>query len=304
VKTLLVPIIGCFFLCSSYGATTNLVAVADTTLFEVSPNNNLGRSTLAVGSVAATGQGQRGRGLLRFDVSGIPTNAVIDSAALTFTVVQALSFGPVPSSFRVHRFLKPWVEGVGTGNNGAPALAGETTWNAQFHGTTPWSPAGSAAGVDYTSAESGSVDVDGTVAYTVRDSGLAADVQAWVSGAAANHGWIMISSGEGTQRTARRVGSRESGGAAPSLAIQYTIQPTDPLPRIAALTETNDQFQLRFTVPSTYCYEVQVRDSLTTGSWSALTNICAPTGDISAVAADSLTRPQRFYRLFISGRAP
>jgi hypothetical protein len=203
----------------------------------------------------------------------------------------------------VHRFLKPWVEGVGAlSNNGAPALAGETTWNSQFHGTTPWSPPGSAAGVDYTSSESGSVDVDGLAAYTVQDSGLAADVQAWVSGAAANHGWIMISSGEGTQRTARRVGSRESAGAAPLLAIQFTITTTDPQPQIAAVTETNDQFQLRFTVPSTYCYEVQVRDSLTTGSWFALTNICAPVGDISAVAADSLTRPQRFYRLFISGR--
>ena len=302
MKTPLVPIVAAFFICCSLcGATTNLIAVADTTLFEVSPNNNLGRTTLAVGSVAATGQGQRGRGLLRFDVSGIPTNAVIDSAALTFTVLQA-PFGAVPSSFRVHRFLKPWVEGVGVGNNGAAALAGETTWISQFHGTALWSPAGSASGADYTSSESGSVDVDGLAAYTVQDSGLAADIQAWVSGAAANHGWIMISSGEGTQRTARRVGSRESAGAAPSLAIQYSIAPTDPQPRIAAVTETNNQFQLRFTVPSTYCYEVQVRDSLTTGSWSALTNICAPVGDISAVAADSLTRPQRLYRLFISGR--
>ena len=305
MKTLLVPIVGCFFLCSSYGATTNLIAVADTTLFEVSPDNNLGGTltTLAVGSVAGGGLGQRARVLLRFDVSVIPTNAVIDSAALTFTVVQQPA-AAVPSSFRVHRFLKPWVEGVGEGNQGAPALAGETTWNSQFHGTTPWSPPGSAAGTDYTSSESGSVDVGGLAAYTVQDSGIAADVQAWVSGAAANHGWIMISSGEGVQRTARRVGSRTSGGAEPSLAIQYTVAPANPQPQIAAVTQTNNQFQLRFTVPSTYCYEVQVRDSLTAGSWSALTNVCAPAGDISAVAADSLARPQRFYRLFISGRAP
>jgi len=303
VKTLLVPIVGCFFLCSSYGATTNLISVADTTLFEVSPNNNLGQGTMAVGSVAATGLGQRGRGLVRFDVSGIPANAVIDSATLTFTVVQA-PFGAVPSSFRVHRFVKPWVEGVGAGNNGAPALTGETTWNSQFHGTALWSPAGSAAGTDYTAAESGNVEVDGLTAYTVQGAGVAADVQAWISGTAANHGWIIISSGEGTQRTARRVASRESVGSEPSLAIQYTIAPTDPQPRIAAVTQTNNQFHLRFTVPSTYCYEVQARDSLTAGSWSALTNICASAGDISAVAADSLTRPQRFYRLFISGRVP
>jgi hypothetical protein len=157
-------------------------------LFEVSPDNNLGRTTLAVGSVAASGQGQRGRGLLRFDVSGLPTNAVIDSAALTFTVLQA-PFGAVPSSFRVHRFLKSWVEGVGIGNNGAPAVAGETTWISQFAGTALWSSAGSASGTDYTASESGSVDVDGLTAYTMQDSGIAADVQAWVSGTAANH-WL------------------------------------------------------------------------------------------------------------------
>jgi hypothetical protein len=62
-------------------------------------------------------------------------------------------------------------------------------------------------------------------------------------------GWIMISSGEGTQRTARRVGSRESGAAAPVLAIQYTLSPTDPQPRIAAVTETNNQFQVALHRP-------------------------------------------------------
>ena len=92
MKTLLVPIVACFFGASSYGAATNLMAVADTTLFEVSPNNNLGATTLVVGSVATTGQGQRGRGLLRFDVSGIPTNAVASliPIAVTLTLTSSI----------------------------------------------------------------------------------------------------------------------------------------------------------------------------------------------------------------------
>jgi hypothetical protein len=302
VKTFLVPAAVVFLLCVTLrGATTNLLPLADTTLFEVSPHNNLGLSTLAVGSVAASGAGARGRGLLRFDVSGIPSNAIVDSATLTFKVVQ-VPLGGVPSSFRLHRFLKPWVEGRGTGTTGSLALSGETTWNSQFHGTALWSPPGTGSGVDYIATESGSVDVEGFATYTVQDSGLAADVQAWVSGAAANHGWIMISSGEGTQRTARRVASRESLGEEPSLVTQYTVPPSDPASQITSAAVTNGQFELRFTVPSTYCYEVQFRDSLAAGSWSPLTNICAQAGDISAVAADSLSPPHRFYRLFISDR--
>jgi len=304
VKTLLVPVVAAFFLCGSLrAATTNLTVVADTTLFEFAPDNNLGGvSRLAVGSVAEAGAGARTRSLFRFDFSRIPTNAVIDSAALSFTVVQG-PFGGVASSFRVHRFLQPWTEGRGAGNQGSLAVAGETTWNSQFHGATLWSSPGSVAGTDYNSAPSGSVDVDGPGTYTVQDSGLAADVQAWFSGAAANDGWIMISSGEGAPRTARRLGSRETGGAA-TLDIQYSLPPTDPSPQITSAARTNAQFELRFTVPSTYCYEVQARDSLTSGAWSPLTNICATAGDIPAVAVDSLARAQRFYRLFISGRSP
>jgi hypothetical protein len=302
VKTFLVPVAAIFLICATlHGATTNLLPVADTTLFEVSPDNNLGLSTLAIGSVAASGAGARGRGLLRFDLSGIPTNAVIDSATFTFKVVQ-VPLGGVSSSFRLHRFLKPWVEGRGGGTTGSLALPTETTWNSQFHGTALWSPPGTGSGVDYTATESGTVDVDEFATYTVQDSGLAADVQSWVSDATANHGWIMISSGEGTQRTARRVASRESPGEGPSLALQYTVPPSDPSPQIASAAVTNGQFELRFTVPSTYCYEVQFRDSLINGLWAPLTNICAEAGDSSAVAADSLSSQHRFYRLFISDR--
>lgn len=304
MKTLLVPlIVGFFAVETARGAALTNAAVADTTLFEVVPDNNLGRSTLAVGSVAEGAAGARGRALLRFDLSAVPTNAAIESASLRFTVTQGPS-GGVASSFAVHRFLKPWAEGTGLGNQGLPAQAGETTWRSQFHGSSVWSQPGSTSSDDYAASSSGSVEVDQWVTYAISDPGITADVQAWVSGAAANHGWIMISSGEGTPRTARRVASRESGGSGPSLEIQYSVPPSDPIPRITSATKNNNQFELRFTVPSTYCYEVQVQSSLTSGSWAPLTNICAAVADVPAIAADSSTAPQRFYRLFISGRAP
>jgi hypothetical protein len=304
VKTLLVPLIVGFFTVEVVrGAALTNAPVADTTLFEVAPDNNLGRSSLAVGSVAAAGAGARGRALLRFDLSAIPVNAVVESASLRFTVIQE-PFGAVASSFGVHRFLKPWTEGTGAGNQGVLAQNGETTWRSQFHGSALWPQPGSTSGSDYVTSSSGSVDVSGLATYAVSDPGIAVDVQAWVSGAATNHGWIMISDGEGSQRTARRLGSRESLSGAPSLEIQYTVRPSDPMPRITSAAKTNNQFELRFAVPSTYCYEVQFRDSLTSGAWAPLTNVCASVGDLSAIAADPAAAPQRFYRLFISGRSP
>jgi hypothetical protein len=304
VKTVLVPLIVSFFAVEVVrGAALTTAPVADTTLFEVAPDNNLGRSSLAVGSVAATGGGARGRALLRFDLSAVPSNAVIQSATLRFTVIQG-PFGGVASSFGVHRFLKPWAEGIGAGNQGVLAQNGETTWRSQFHGSSLWSQPGSTSGDDHVASSSGSVEVNALATYAISEAGIAADVQAWASGAATNHGWIMISDGEGTLSTARRVASRESPGGAPSLEIQYTVPPADPVPRITSAAKTNNQFEVRFTVPSSYCYEVQFRDSLTSGSWARLTNICASAADVAAVATNSLAAPQRFYRLFISGRSP
>ena len=299
MKTLLVPALAAFFLCCSlHAATTNLLSVADTTLFESTPNNNLGRSSLTVGAIA-TGPGTRA--LLRFDVSVIPSNAIVETAELSFFVEKTPATGGEPSAFAVHRFFKPWNEGNGSGNTGILADTGETTWNSQFHGAATWSQPGAAGGAEYNPTPSGSVSIGGVAGYAI--TGLSNDVQAWVSGLATNHGWIMISSGEAIPETARRITSREGAGLPPpTLAIQYTIPPSDPAPEFTSAAVTNAQFELRFTVPSTYCYEVQFRDSLTTGSWSPLTSICATTGDVSAIAADSIAPAQRFYRLFISGR--
>jgi hypothetical protein len=303
VKCLLVPGLAIFFTSwvATQGASTNFSAVADTTLFEFSPDNNLGGSTLAVGSIGATGRGARARALLRFDVQGIPSNAVIESASLTFRVIQS-PFLAQPSSFDAHRFLKTWNEGGGSGSTGTAAQPGETTWNSQFHSGTAWSQPGSASGVEYIQGASGSADVSDPGVYTITGAGLAADVQSWVANPGTNHGWILISSGEGTQWTARRLASREDAINGPKLEMTYSLPPQDPVPFLASAVATNGIIELRFTVPSTYCYEVQFRDSLTGGSWFALTNICAPTTDVQGVANDIGSASQRFYRLRISDR--
>ena len=84
---------------SAYADTVTLLPVADTTLFEQTPNNNLGaNSTLAAGTTAGvSGPAAASRALLRFDVAAsIPTNAYLTSASVTIKVTKA---PVIPSRF-------------------------------------------------------------------------------------------------------------------------------------------------------------------------------------------------------------
>jgi hypothetical protein len=276
-----------------------LLPAADTAMLQSAPDNNLGRRLLGAGGNLAGG---RFRTLLKFDVTNsIPSGATVTAVSLTLVVVR-VPFTAVESFFELHRFLSPWNEGTGLGvrEDGVPALPGETTWNSQFHGTTLWSAGGSAPGADYLTTPSASIPMQNEGTYAFESTGeLVADVQAWINGTAPNHGWIMISSAEGTPGTARRFVSREDTLEAPQLIVEYT---TEQPPVIESAAREGSEMQIRFTVPSTYCYEVEYLDSLVAGTWSSLTNVCAPLTDIPAIAKDSLAGPQRFYRLRISGR--
>src|ERR1051326_3079342 len=116
--------------------TTSQIAtlhpVADTTLFELTPDNNMGGDvTLASGK---TGLATASRALIRFDLAaGVPANASVVSARLTLNVVKSPMLGAVDSDFDLHRMLVPWIEGTGTGLIGSPANPGEPTWNNRSH---------------------------------------------------------------------------------------------------------------------------------------------------------------------------
>jgi hypothetical protein len=51
---------------------------------------------------------------------------------------------------------------------------------------------------------------------------MVADVQGWLKGPSSNFGWIILGD-EGSSRTAKRFGSRESSSAGerPSLIVEY-----------------------------------------------------------------------------------
>src|SRR5262249_44402038 len=125
--------------CQAHTETISLNPLADTSLFELTPNNNLGAAPTLVSGT--NGQLAKSRALVMFDIAGhLPTNAMVMAVTLKMTVA-ALPGGTTSdeTTFNVHRVLQPWGEGNKSGNNGSPASSGEATWNMRFVPNQPWS---------------------------------------------------------------------------------------------------------------------------------------------------------------------
>ncbi len=277
-------------------ATTNLSAVADTALRSSVPDNNFGAVTPLPIGVGVFGSPVN-RCLFKFDVTALPTNAVITSVTLRLF----LSSDPtLPASFDVNRLLQDWGEGRGTNapasHNGSPALPGEATWNSRFYPSTPWGAGGGAAGTDFVATPSATSSMSG-VTNDFTSAGLAADVQLWLQNPGANFGWIVLATGEPAS-TGKLVGSREDPILAPILIVDYslpgTVAPAPPVIFGAALS--GNQIRFSFNVESNRTYAVEFRDSLIDGNWSVLTNIAAQPADTTIDITNPISSPARFFR--------
>ena len=283
-------------------ATVLIPSSADTTLIETQPTNNLGRA--AIVNAGTTQIFTRNRGLFRFDVaSQIPRGARIDSVDFVVEVTGEPRDGFTPSSFGLHRLLKPWGEGNKISADathpglGSPATIGEGTWNSRFALTTnAWSLPGGAATNDYAadlSAQAGIYGVGDSPYTFVSTAALVADVQSWVDDPAANYGWIMISRAEEVNFTARRFASREDPGREPYLVVDYI-----PPLVVEQAVMNGSLFQLRFTAESGKTYAIESRDSFAlSATWQTSTNIPAQGSNTSITFTEPSFRMQRFYRV-------
>jgi hypothetical protein len=277
------------------GDSITLRPGADTSLFANFPDNNLGSNSNLVSG--ANGSGLAGRALIRFDVTTrIPSNAVIQSAALTVKVVIVPGGGGVDSVFDLRRVLVNWGEGIGIGNSGSPANDGEATWNNRVYPATLWTAPGGAAPNDFSETASASLLVAGPANYSFDStSNLVADVQQWLLNPASNFGWVLISESESTPFTARRFGSREDTNATPLLDVLYVLPPAMEIQWVKSI---GDQVQFGFLASAGQPYTVQHRDSLNSGSWLSLTNIDPQKTTTNLIVSDLLaTNAQRFYRI-------
>ncbi|MEJ5200507.1 MAG: DNRLRE domain-containing protein, partial [Anaerolineae bacterium] len=193
-------------------ASTTLYPVADTWVNYFLPNNNYGTTTqLRVGSSECPGQGfpDRGRALLRFDLSALPAGQVIQSASLQLYLNYAYtgSGGATINTIGLHRVTANWTE---TGS----------TWNSQpGHSSTAYdtTDVGTATGAWYS--------WDAT--QLVRE---------WYQGTYSNYGLKLISQAE-TTCNMRQFDSRE-GTYDPRLVITYGT-PTPTLTPTRTPTRTN-----------------------------------------------------------------
>jgi len=208
--------------------TVSFTSVADTSLYQDNSGANLGATTLLAGQ---NYKNSVGRALFQFDISSIPSDAVITEAHVTLAVVKRPDpdqhGGPVPSDFNLYRMLVSWGEGTGSGITGSPAKFGEATWTSRFYPLVTWDSPGGTAGVDYADSPSSSAPIDGVGIYTFQSTqALIDDVTMWVTNPAdTNFGFMLISSNELSAGTARRFASKEqsSGGPPPTLTITYDV---------------------------------------------------------------------------------
>ena len=184
-----------------------------------------------MGRVGPDGDSDWRRALVRFDVSAIPVNAIIDNIEVSFEIVVAPA-SAVGGDAMLHRVTADWGEGdsnaPGPEGQGTSAQPGDATWIYRFFETEMWETAGG----DFMLPESASQGY-GTGPETLTFSSTALlekDVQKWVKNPDENFGWILRGN-EALDFTARKMESREEEGGQPALlTVDYHLpSPTDGL---------------------------------------------------------------------------
>lgn len=208
----------------SYGTVITIAAsttdIDDTTMYSDSTTDNTGANLgLWVGNNSTS---TNRRTLLRFNLSSIPSNAIISSVTVTLTMTKAA--GGASGDQALFRVLNSWSEGTGLGRGSVPGgqggqpVPGGASWGFRQNFSQGWTtPGGDFSNV--TSAFNNVGSILGPQSWS--DVGLVNDVQSWVNGSQPNNGWILIGS-ETTTSSARVYGASEDSVNSPSLTVIYT----------------------------------------------------------------------------------
>lgn len=277
----------------------SLVPVADTTLIEAYPDNNMGAHYFF--NAGSNLHGARNRGLLRFDVAGgIPAGSTIKSAQLLLKVVGIPTDEPQGGNFRLHRMLRSWEEGqkesvLGPGR-GDTATINEATWNHRMAFTTNvWGEPGGLAGTDFAVAFSAEMFIEpiNQLPYTFGSSvQMTEDVQTWLNVPESNFGWLLKVEDEQSKTTARRFASREDPEYPPELQVEF--QP----PPMLEVSRHGGELRLSFIAQPDQSYSLEQTASLT-GTWSSITNISAGAVERTINVTNAISGATGFYRVLV-----
>lgn len=163
------------------------------------------------------------RGLVAFDTTSIPTNAVISNAQLK--LYMSYTQANAAHDVTVHNALGSWGEGTsdasGNETGGAASTVNDATWIHRFYSSILWTTPGG----DFNATPSATTNVGTALGfYTWSSPGLIADVQTWVAIPSANRGWLLRCD-EVATRTHRGFDTREGADSTrrPMLIVTYTI---------------------------------------------------------------------------------
>ncbi len=306
-----------YFLPSANAAQVTLEAVADTSLWERERTNNLGQADiLPAGTIGADGPFKKSRMLVKFNMEGLPQNAVIESATVYFRVVRAPDpeKGSNNSPFAGRRTLKDWGEGNKTYvdpqtpmTSTQEATAGEATWVHRFFGddSKNWTvPGGDFTDDDFAEAASFEFFMlagpDRDYLAPLNATGLQ-DLRDWLADADSNFGWVLKSEQENFPSTARQIASREYAVPAhrPQLTINYLVaQPAQP--QILSITRSGNGVTIRYTAQANVIYRPQHRLLVNAGQWFDLPDQGPLANAGTLEFNDDLTGvDERYYRIVV-----
>lgn len=248
-------------------------ASKDNTLYE----NNTNDDVLSNGAgqhffAGMNGTSEVRRGVIQFDLSGIPEGSQIESAELRLYLDRTAT--PTAISVELYEVLKNWGEGTSDGTRGegrgAIATNGDATWEHTFYPDENWdSPGG-----DYGSTVITTFDIEDVGSYTWPSTPeFVTLVQKWLDTPGDNNGLILIGD-EVTSGTAKRFSSRQNSTVEqrPVLVVEYTgevtsVDLTSEQPQSVQLYQNypnpfNPSTTISFSVPEASFAEIAVYDLL------------------------------------------
>lgn len=250
-----------------------LEASKDNTLYE----NNTNDAVLSNGAgqhffAGMNGTSEVRRGIVQFDLSGVPEGSQIESAELRLYLNRTAT--TAAKSVELYEVLKNWGEGTSDGSSGegrgADATTGDATWAHTFYPDETWdSPGG-----DFGSTLISAFDIEDVGSYTWPSTPeFVALVQKWLDTPGDNHG-LILTGDEEVSSTAKRFSSRQNDTVEqrPVLVVEYTgevtsVDLTSERPQSVQLFQNypnpfNPTTTIAFSVPEAIFAEISVYDML------------------------------------------
>jgi len=206
----------------SWCQTVALIPSGDAYISEYNDTNNYGAST----TLKTTSDADYHRAsFFQWDMSSVPSNAIVSGASLTLYVSTAAS-----QEYHLYNLRQSWTEGTGSGSdtdNGA-------TW-LTYNGVDAWGEAGASStttdreDTNLWAQDSSSFSSTGSHTVDLNGDGIAV-VQGWISGTSANNGLTMQNYSSSTSvGDDLQFASSENSTTAnrPKLNITYCVS-TDP----------------------------------------------------------------------------